>query len=196
MKTRNLWPYGIITAFIVFISGTVSLIVLACSNKIELVNTNYYEQEIRFQEHIDSVRRTQKIANDASVAFDQAAQKIAISVPLAPGGATCQGSIHLYRPSAASLDREFSLQTGLTTQLIDTSDLKPGLWIVRVAWRANHQEFFIEKKVVVERPISYGNSAVPGRSVHSIAAGIDRSKWPGRAETAAARTTALRPIAL
>ena len=160
MKTRNFWPYGIITAFIVFISGTIGLIVLACSNKIDLVNTNYYEQEIRFQEHIDSVRRTRTIAGNASISFDQTTQKIAISVPREPTGVSFEGLIHLYRPSSASLDRELPLQSGGTTQLIDTSNLKPGLWIVRISWRANREDFFIEKKIVVERSPGGRHSAV------------------------------------
>jgi nitrogen fixation protein FixH len=151
MKPRNLWPHGIITAFVVFITGTIGLIVLACSNRVDLVNANYYEQEIRFQDHMDTVRRTQTIAGTASVAFDPASQKIAISVPRQGAGGIPAGAIHFYRPSAASLDWEIRLQTEHATQSIDTSELKPGLWIVRVSWRTDNQDFFIEKKINIER---------------------------------------------
>ena len=154
MKTRNFWPYGIITAFVIFISGTIGLILLACSHKMDLVNANYYEQEIRFQNHIDTVRRTQALGTAAVIAFDPATQKIAISIPHSTADSGIVGSVHLYRPSAASLDRELSLATSPDTQFIDTSALKPGLWSVRVSWRANDRDFFIERKIIVERRLA------------------------------------------
>jgi len=40
--TPNLWPLGIIAAFVIFISGTISLVVMASSHKAELVSDNYY----------------------------------------------------------------------------------------------------------------------------------------------------------
>jgi hypothetical protein len=48
-SNRNLWPWAIVLTFVLFISGTVSLVVMACSQKVELVSQNYYEQELQFQ---------------------------------------------------------------------------------------------------------------------------------------------------
>jgi len=49
MKTsRNLWPLGILLAFGLFFAGTIGLVVMACSHKMDLVSADYYEREIKF----------------------------------------------------------------------------------------------------------------------------------------------------
>jgi hypothetical protein len=80
-QTRNLWPWAIIFVFVVFISGTISLVVMACSQKIDLVSADYYEQEIKFQRHIDQVDHTRRLAKDASVTYDSATRRIRVALP-------------------------------------------------------------------------------------------------------------------
>ena len=80
---RNLWPLGIILTFVVFISGTVGLVVMACLHNTELVNANYYDQEIKYQARIDSEARAQQAG--ATVSYDSAARHIVISLPSAGG---------------------------------------------------------------------------------------------------------------
>ena len=41
---RNLWPIGIVVVCALFVAGTVGLIVMACSQKVDLVSKDYYEQ--------------------------------------------------------------------------------------------------------------------------------------------------------
>ena len=41
-NSRNLWPLGIIVTFSLFFAGTVSLVVMACSQKTDLVSADYY----------------------------------------------------------------------------------------------------------------------------------------------------------
>src|SRR3974377_49651 len=96
---RNLWPYGIMTAFAVFISGTIALILMASAQKEDLVNRSYYEQELRYQSRLDNLARAAQCG--ASVAYDAKEQSIALSLPLSRPGASPTGSVQLYRPSAA-----------------------------------------------------------------------------------------------
>src|SRR5438045_4118000 len=79
--TRTLWPWAIIAAFCLFISGTVSLVVLACSQKVDLVSADYYEQEIRFQKHLDRVKCTEQSGARAAIGYDAPSQSIRISLP-------------------------------------------------------------------------------------------------------------------
>src|SRR4051794_7473798 len=70
--TRNLWPHAIILVFALFISGTVSLVIFACSQKLDLVSADYYEQELKFQRRIDQVDHVGRLSGKASVAYEQA----------------------------------------------------------------------------------------------------------------------------
>ena len=41
MKTpRNLWPTGIIVTFVLFFAGTIGLVVMACSQRADLVSAD------------------------------------------------------------------------------------------------------------------------------------------------------------
>lgn len=148
--TRNLWPLGIILTFVIFIGATVGLVVMASSQRVELVNANYYEQEIKFQSHIDSQARAQQLGANASVAYDAASKRIVVTLPVEQTKSGVSGQIELYRPSTAGLDRHIALDMKLAnTQSFDVSNLQPGLWKVRVTWTFNNQEYSMEEKIVV-----------------------------------------------
>jgi len=141
----NLWPFGIIQTFIVFISGTVGLVVMACMHSTELVNANYYDQEIKYQARIDSEARAQQAG--ANVSYDQTARHIVITLPATK---TVLGQIQLYRPSAAGLDKEFKLEPAANgVQTLDTAGLPPGLWKIRVSWNSDGHDYFIDQKIII-----------------------------------------------
>jgi len=151
MKTsRNLWPLGIIVTFALFFAGTVGLVVMACSQKVDLVSTDYYEQELKFQGRIDRVERTRHAATQATVTYDAAARCITVSLPADQAGHEVSGRIELYRPSASGLDRAVKLEPDTKViQRVDASGLVPGLWKVRVSWTVENQDYFLDQKVVV-----------------------------------------------
>jgi hypothetical protein len=149
-STRNLWPYAIILTFVLFISGTVSLVVMACSQKADLVSPNYYEEELKFQGQLDRLQHAQQLAGPASVAYDGAQRRITISLPPQEIGHEVIGNIHLYRPSEAGLDRHLELRLDERgVQFVDAGSLVPGLWKVRVAWTVDKQDYLIDEKVVI-----------------------------------------------
>jgi nitrogen fixation protein FixH len=148
--SRNLWPLGIILTLGVFIAGTAGLIVMACSQRVELVSPDYYERELKFQSQIDEVERTHRAATQASVAYDAAGKCITVSLPADQARREVTGSIKLYRPSAIGMDQLVKLEPDANgTQRLDASGLAPGLWRVRVSWTAEKQNYYLEQKVVV-----------------------------------------------
>ena len=151
MKTpRNLWPVGIIVTFALFFAGTVGLIVMACSQKVDLVSADYYEQELKFQGRIDRVERTRRAATQAAIAYDAGKQCITVSLPADQAGHEVNGRIELYRPSAAGLDRAVKLVPDANgIQRLDAAGMVPGLWKVRVSWTVENKDYFLDQKVVV-----------------------------------------------
>ena len=148
--SRNLWPLGIILTLVVFFAGTVGLVVMACSQRVDLVSPDYYERELKFQGQIDQVERTHRAASQASVAYDAAGKCITVSLPADQAGREISGCIELYRPSAAGMDRAVKLAPDAKgVQRVDAADLAPGLWKVRVSWTFERQDYFLDQKVVV-----------------------------------------------
>ena len=151
MKTsRNLWPLCIIVTFVLFFAGTVGLIVMACSQKVDLVSPDYYEQELKFQGRIDRVERTRNAATQGSVAYDAANHCITVSLPAEQAHREVWGGIELYRPSAAGMDRAVRFQPDTNgVQRLDATGMAPGLWRVRVTWTAEKENYYLDQKVVV-----------------------------------------------
>ncbi|HVM47656.1 MAG TPA: FixH family protein [Candidatus Acidoferrum sp.] len=148
--SRNFWPLGITTVCALFFAGTVGLVVMACSQKVELVSTDYYEKELKFQGQIDRAERARREAPQTSVSFDAAHQQIRICLPPGQGRENVSGTIELYRPSAAGLDRAMPLEPDAEgTQRLDAARLAPGLWKVRVSWTCEKRNYYLEQKVVV-----------------------------------------------
>ena len=150
-STRNLWPYGIIAAFVVFLSGTTALIVLAFTQHNDLVTTNYYEDEVRFQSQIDRAARAQQATAQATADYDPVTRQLRISLPF-DHARNAAGRVQLYRPSEAGLDRQLELHLDPAgVQTIDAAELKEGLWKVRITWTAGGEDFFVDRKIVVKR---------------------------------------------
>ncbi|HWC58295.1 MAG TPA: FixH family protein [Verrucomicrobiae bacterium] len=146
--TRNFWPLGIIVTFVVFISGTIGLVVMACMHSTELVNSNYYDQEIKYQARIDSEARTQQTG--ANVSYDHTARHIVISLPTLQSAKDVTGQIQLYRPSAAGLDRAFKFEPAANgIQTLDAAGLQPGLWKIRVLWNVEGHDYFMDQKIII-----------------------------------------------
>lgn len=145
---RNLWPYGIIAVFALFIPATAGLVLLAVTHKEDLVSANYYDQEIRYQSQIDRLERTRQLGAQASVAYDAARRRICISLPAAHARRRPTGKVELYRPAEAGLDQHLELATDANgAQSIDATPLRPGLWKVRVAWTVDGKDYLLDQSV-------------------------------------------------
>jgi nitrogen fixation protein FixH len=148
--TRNLWPLGVILTLVAFFAGTVGLVVMACSQRVDLVSPDYYEKELKFQGQIDQAGRAHHAAGPASVAYDAAGKYITVSLPAGQAGREISGRIELYRPSAAGMDRAVKLAPDAKgVQRLNAAELAPGLWKVRVSWTFDRQDYFLDEKVVV-----------------------------------------------
>jgi nitrogen fixation protein FixH len=148
------WPITIIAFFALFISFLASFIVFASRQHVDLVREDYYEEELRFQQQLDRVKRTQGSGQSASVAYSADQHCIAVRLPFATAE-NMTGRIHLYRPSDAKLDCDWPLIVDSQgQQRLDASQLQAGLWRVRVQWLRNGQEYYCDQAVVVpHRPI-------------------------------------------
>jgi nitrogen fixation protein FixH len=147
--TRNLWPTSIVVFFVLAITSILTFIAWAVRQREDLVSADYYDREVRYQAQLDTLNRSHNFAARTVVTFEPTQQTIVITLPEAKSpGAT--GSIHLYRPSDARLDRELPLAlTADGTQRLDAKQLRDGLWKVRVKWSANGQDFYLDQPVIV-----------------------------------------------
>lgn len=157
---RSLWPAAIICWFVIFIGGIIAFVIFAQRNRMELVGADYYDQEIRFQQQIDRVSRTRPFNREVSVNYDAGSRQITVALPPEQARRKPSGVIRFYRPSDSSLDRTVNLAVGDNgRQILDASELRDGLWKVRLTWAVGGEEFAADDSIVVSTP----RSAQPAR---------------------------------
>ncbi|HEU6447026.1 MAG TPA: FixH family protein [Verrucomicrobiae bacterium] len=151
MKTKNFWAAGIVLTLVIFLFGTIGLVVLACSQRIDLVKSDYYADEIQFQKQIESRNRAQSPGTSAQVVYLDS-QQIKISFSPEMVHDFTRGRIELYRPDAADLDRKLDLKPDAGgVQMMDAKNLRAGLWRVKIFWNAGGKDYSLENKIVVTR---------------------------------------------
>lgn len=147
---KSFWPYAIIGWFVLAIIGTVVWVSFALRQGTDLVRADYYEQEIRHQEQIDREARTRAVQGQLRAGYDVTQQAIVLTLPAEHARQPITGSIQLYRPSDARLDRQVDLSVDASgVQKLDARALRSGLWKIKVKWTVGGQEFFFDQPVVV-----------------------------------------------
>lgn len=146
----NPWPYAILAAFAVFIAGTITLIVVASADRSELVAADYYEQEIRYQDRVDQLRRTLPWESKIAASFDPASRSVRITLPREHATLGAQGRVELYRPAGAGEDRTVPLALDAEgRQEIPGAGLATGRWRVRLHWEVGADTFYADRDLAV-----------------------------------------------
>jgi nitrogen fixation protein FixH len=146
----NPWPFAIVATFVVFIAGTIGLVILSAKDRNDLVAADYYEQEIQYQARLDQLERTAPFATHIAASYDAAHERLTLSLPPQHAAAGASGRIDLYRPNHSGADQSFPIATTPEgVQHLPATDLQSGLWKVRLHWKVADQEFFADRQVVV-----------------------------------------------
>ncbi len=145
------WPIAIAGFFALAIGGAVAFVIFCNMHPEELVAPDYYEREVRYQGQMEKMARAQELPNRLSLTYDGLRQELRVIFPTEAFSSTTTGSIDLYRPSASRFDKAIALDPAQgTTQVIDTKNLAPGLWRVRVIWSHGGHEYWAEEKITLE----------------------------------------------
>ena len=139
---RNPWPYAIALYFVLFISAMTVWIVFAVRNDHQLVRKDYYEQELKYQNELDSFERA--AGANIQIAYQPETRLLTFTFPQ-----EATGTIHFYRPSNVRSDRQMPLALRNGVQTIDVKAFDAGLWQVRLHWSANGAEFRHDRKIVL-----------------------------------------------
>jgi nitrogen fixation protein FixH len=148
---RNPWPIGIIVFFVVFVSSMVGFVLWSTHQREDLVSPTYYADEIRYQQRIDAMKRTQAEGIVPAIAFDTAARKIELRFPQPAALNAATGTVTLYRPSEAGLDERRELRPDAAgLQQITAANLKAGLWRVKAEWTTAGKAYYAEDSIMVQ----------------------------------------------
>ena len=148
-KPRTIWPYAIIAVFVLFAGYIGFMVQQAMRTTVDLVSPDYYQQELAYQQRMESMARTAALPAPVQLHYEAATQRLTLQLPPALASQSVQGQIHFFRPSNQKLDFNLPLQTDAQQQF-NTAQLLPGYWRVRVDFTANNQAYFLEKELLIK----------------------------------------------
>ncbi len=141
------WGTGIVILISGFLLLTLGMVVFAFSQRVDLVEKNYYEKELGFQKHIDS--QTNALSLKTPVAYTAKGFEMRITIPLTETGKIAQGKVAFYKPSDSRSDLLFPLSTDSTGLFTISLIGKPlGIWKVSVEWKSGDPaiEYYSDKQ--------------------------------------------------
>lgn len=142
------WGNKLLLTFIVFGIGMFYLVYRSMRTNYDLVEKDYYNQELRYQQKIDAANRTNAL--QSAVVLEQTEQGVHVQLPLEMKNKTLNGDIWFYCAYDAGKDKKISLRTDSNArQLIPLQQLEPGNYTVKLNWTESGQTYYAEKTFTI-----------------------------------------------
>lgn len=148
---KNIWAYGIIGAFLCFTGMMVGFAVYASQHKVTLVVTDYYKEEIEYQQKINKMQEFASLKDQPTMIYNRIAKEIEIAFPETVREMIPVGKVHFYRPNDSRQDFFVEIDYDAEgKQLIPVELLSNGKWKLKLDWQAEGREFYLEKEIFIE----------------------------------------------
>ena len=146
MKIKINWGTGITIAIILMISGMLTLVYVATRQNFDLVEKDYYQKGINFQEQIESRRHTLDLEEQPELWVEN--NLISLEFPNLFIDQILEGKIHFYSSVNADYDLIVDLKLNEEMkQTINIDKLKKGRYTIKLNWTADHIDYYLEKNI-------------------------------------------------
>ncbi len=143
------WGYRVALLYIGFAGLIIYLVTMSMNQKIDLVAKDYYAQELKYQDKIESTNRNNRLEQPLSIELNDSGIKI--EFPKELEGTNITGSILIFRPSDNSMDKTIAINPGADLeQLIPATELIKGMYRIKVEYQSAGNNYYSEKQVVVK----------------------------------------------
>lgn len=139
------WGYKILIVYFLFIAGIGFMVYESSTQKIDLVTTDYYAKELKYQQKIDQIARVEELSEPVSCNIIN--NDLVIEFPKEFNDKRIAGEIRLYCPSDEQKDvtKQFDLVGNKLTFPLPKNVF--GQYELHLLWKCNGEDFFIQKKL-------------------------------------------------
>jgi hypothetical protein len=139
------WGYKITVFYLVFIAGIMYLVIQSSRQKMDLVTTDYYAQELKYQDKIDQLKRADGLSE--SIRYQVSETGILINFPKEFLGKSITGNVQLYYPADEKKDILANMQTNQNQFQLAIPDKRSGMHILKINWEADGVSYYFEEPV-------------------------------------------------
>ena len=143
------WGYKILIVYAAFVVGILFLVFKSSSQKMDLVTTDYYAKELKYQEKIDETNRVNALS--ASIAYEVKNNELIILVPKDFLGKKLEGEAILYCPSDEDKDvkQNFTIQDA--PLIVSIPSINKTEYELHLSWQADGMSYYFEKKIIIPK---------------------------------------------
>jgi hypothetical protein len=139
------WGYKIMTVYIVFVAGIAVMVYKSSSQKIDLVTTDYYAKELKYQDRINAIKRTETLS--AKVAYEVKDNTVIITLPSEFGMKEVNGNALLYYPADNGKDIKKDFTTNNRIVIIPIPANAKGSYQLQLNWIAEESDYYFEENI-------------------------------------------------
>ena len=142
------WGNKLLVAFLAFGVMMGYLVYRALSTDFQLVEKDYYKNELRYQQVIDGNNRANALSSP--IRLSQQDHDIVLQMPAEMSGKKISGSVQFYCAYDKSKDERFELLPGNSgLQVFRKDAVFPGNYTVRVNWTYEDKNYYAEQYLTV-----------------------------------------------
>ena len=142
------WGNKLLITFLVFGAGISFLVYRSMHTEFELVEKDYYKNELRYQDVIDGVNRANALVG--VVRLQQSESGIELQLPEEMKDRAISGTVLFYCAYDSRLDRKFALGTAPDAlHFFEKGKIAPGNYTVKIDWKADGKNYHTEKTMTV-----------------------------------------------
>ena len=141
------WGYKILVVYIVFVLGILFMVFKSSTQKTDLVTTDYYAKELKYQQKIDEINRVTALSTP--VKYEIKDNELIIVFPKDFSGKQLIGEAVLYCPSDENKDvkKNFSVQDAPVIVPVPAGN--KGQYELHLSWKDGTVTYYFEKKLFI-----------------------------------------------
>ena len=141
------WGYKILVVYVVFVAGILFMVFKSSEQKMDLVTTDYYAKELKYQDKIDATTRANALSADIQYVISD--KQIVLHFPKEFAGKKMSGSAELYCPSDEDKDVKKDFTADNATVTINISTVNKGQQELHISWQVDGVDYYFEKKIFI-----------------------------------------------
>ncbi len=141
------WGYKILIVYILFIAGIGFLVFKSTMQNQDLVTPDYYEQELKYQQKIDEIERSNQLS--ASIKYVLKDGVINISFPEEMKDKEVTAQVLLYCIAEKSKDIKKEYTTNTAAILFNLPAVNKGLHELQINWQSQGVTYYFKDKILV-----------------------------------------------
>lgn len=147
---KSHWGIGIAFLYGGFVLFIMSIVIFSVLQDFTLVEDNYYQKSLVYQNKIDMMNNTSKLSIKPFVKIDTNKKMLTITFPDSLANLGINGTAYFFRPSDKRADQLIKLTLNKNSEMVlPTTRFLKGLWVMKLSWESSQISYYQEENLTL-----------------------------------------------